>query len=57
VKSLLVQRHAKSSWKDPELTDYDRSLNKRGKNDALKMGKPIKKEKLIPDIILSSSGL
>jgi phosphohistidine phosphatase len=55
VKSLLILRHAKSSWKHPELTDYDRPLNKRGKNDAQQMGKLIRKEKLIPDLIMSSS--
>jgi len=48
VKSLLILRHAKSSWKHPELTDYDRPLNKRGKNDAQQIGK------LIPDLIMSS---
>ena len=55
MKSLLILRHAKSSWKHPELTDYDRPLNKRGKNDAQQMGKLIRKEKLIPDLIMSSS--
>ena len=54
MKSLLILRHAKSSWKHPELPDYDRPLNKRGKNDAPQMGRLIRKEKLIPDIILSS---
>ena len=57
MKSLVILRHAKSSWKHPELTDYDRPLNKRGKNDALQMGKLIRKEKIIPDIILSSSAI
>jgi phosphohistidine phosphatase len=45
MKSLLILRHAKSSWKHPELTDYDRPLNKRGKNDAPRMGKLLKNEK------------
>ena len=57
VKSLLVQRHAKSSWKHPELTDHDRPLNKRGKNDAPCMGKLLQKEKLIPNVIISSTAI
>jgi len=34
MKSLLILRHAKSSWKHPELTDHDRPLSKRGKRDG-----------------------
>jgi phosphohistidine phosphatase SixA len=36
MKTLLVLRHAKSSWKEQDLPDHDRPLNKRGKNDALR---------------------
>lgn len=54
MKTLLLMRHAKSSWDEPELPDFDRPLNKRGEKDAYRMGKLIKKEKLIPDMILSS---
>ena len=39
MKTLLVMRHAKSSWKDSEITDHDRPLNKRGKQDAPRMGR------------------
>lgn len=34
MKTLLLIRHAKSSWDDPGLSDYDRPLNDRGKKDA-----------------------
>ena len=34
LKTLLLIRHAKSSWDDPALTDYERPLNERGKKDA-----------------------
>lgn len=54
MKTLLLMRHAKSSWKDSDLPDFDRPLNKRGEKDAPRMGKLIKKEKLFPDLILSS---
>jgi phosphohistidine phosphatase len=57
VKSLLILRHAKSSWKNPDLPDHDRPLNKRGKNDAPRMGKLLRKENLIPDVIISSTAI
>ena len=52
---LLLLRHAKSSWKNKELDDHDRPLNKRGKRDAIKMGKYLKKINLIPNTIITSS--
>jgi phosphohistidine phosphatase len=57
MKTLLVQRHAKSSWKDPGLDDHDRPLNKRGKTDAPRMGRLVREEGLIPDLILSSTAV
>lgn len=57
MKRLFLLRHAKSSWKDPDLTDHDRPLNKRGKRDAPRMGKLLSDEGLIPDLILSSTAL
>jgi phosphohistidine phosphatase len=55
MKSLLILRHAKSSWKDPELTDHDRPLNKRGKCDAPRIGKLLKNEHLVPEAMISST--
>jgi phosphohistidine phosphatase len=55
MKTLLLLRHAKSSWKDSELDDHDRPLNKRGKRDAPRMGKLLVDENLVPDLIVSSS--
>jgi len=52
MKSLLILRHAKSSWKHPELTDHDRPLNKLGKRDAPRMGKILRSEYLIPEAII-----
>jgi phosphohistidine phosphatase len=57
MKSILVLRHAKSSRKDPDLKDHDRPLNKRGKRDAPRMGRILKKENLVPDIIISSTAM
>jgi phosphohistidine phosphatase len=57
MKTLLILRHAKSSWKEPDLPDHDRPLNKRGKNDAPRMGMLLKDEALVPDLIMSSTAI
>jgi phosphohistidine phosphatase len=54
MKNLIVIRHAKSSWGDPALADFDRPLNKRGKRDAPLMGGILKSRGLIPDRVVSS---
>jgi len=54
MKILILVRHAKSSWKDISLDDFDRPLNKRGKRDAPLMGKLLAGKKLLPDLIISS---
>mgnify|MGYP001057991490 CR=1 FL=1 len=55
MKTLLLMRHAKSSWNQPGLADHDRPLNKRGQQAAPEMGKLLRKEGLIPDMILCST--
>ena len=55
MKTLLILRHAKSSWDNPALSDYDRPLNKRGKRDAPRIGKHLNQQGLVPDCILTSS--
>jgi phosphohistidine phosphatase len=54
-KILLILRHAKSSWKNKDIPDHDRPLNKRGKNQGSKMGKLLKKLDAVPDHIISST--
>lgn len=54
MKRLYLIRHAKSSWKDQDLTDIERPLNTRGKRDAPCMGKRLKDLKVHPDLIVSS---
>jgi phosphohistidine phosphatase len=54
MKTLLLMRHAKSSWKHKDLLDIDRPLNHRGEKDAPKMGTLLKKKEICPDEILSS---
>lgn len=57
MKSLLILRHAKSSWGDPEMEDHQRPLNKRGLKAAPKMGLLLRNKELLPDLILSSSAV
>ena len=55
TRSLLIVRHAKSSWDDLSQKDFDRPLNDRGKKDAPAMAKRLHKEKKIElDAIISS---
>lgn len=54
MKNLFLVRHAKSSWKYKKLTDLERPLNERGKRDAPFMGKLLSRQKIKPDIIMSS---
>ena len=54
MKTLILIRHAKSSWKHPELSDFDRPLNKRGKRDAPMMAARLKERSVQPDHLMSS---
>jgi phosphohistidine phosphatase len=54
-KTLLLLRHAKSSWKDPQLDDHDRPLNSRGRKAAVKIGRLMQDERLMPDLALCST--
>ncbi len=54
MKTLTIVRHAKSSWKDNNLSDRDRPLNQRGEHDAPLMGKRIVAAGIRPSLILCS---
>ena len=54
MKTLYLARHAKSSWKSPELMDIDRPLNKRGKRDAPIMGEALNQKGVNIDLIVTS---
>src|SRR5215212_820320 len=54
MKTLLLLRHAKSSWDNPSQQDFDRPLAERGKRDAPRMGRALKERGPEPDLIVSS---
>jgi len=54
MKLLYLLRHAKSSWDDPDLDDFDRPLNKRGRKSAKAMAEFFRKSGITPQTILCS---
>lgn len=54
MKKIYLIRHAKSSWKDETLDDFERPLNGRGKRDVIFMGKRLKMFDVMPDLIYTS---
>ncbi len=55
MKTVLLLRHAKSSWANARLADFDRPLNGRGERDAPRIGRLLRREDLVPDLIVSSA--
>jgi phosphohistidine phosphatase len=55
MKTLLVLRHAKSSWKESGLADFERPLNARGKQASDRIGRFLRKKKPYPDLVLCST--
>lgn len=54
MKTLYLIRHAKSSWENRNISDFERGLNDRGKRDAPFMAKLLKEKNTAIDLILSS---
>ena len=54
MKHVLLVRHAKSSWDQPGVEDFDRPLNDRGKEDAPKMAARLLEKKVSIDAFISS---
>ena len=57
MKTLLLMRHGKSSWKDTKMKDRERPLNKRGRKSVPRMGELLKEAELVPQVIYSSSAV
>jgi phosphohistidine phosphatase len=54
MKTLLLIRHAKSSWASPEIRDFDRPLNKRGTRNASEMAFRLQQKGIVIDAFVSS---
>ena len=57
MKRVILFRHAKSSWGDPDIEDHDRPLNQRGRLAAPLMGAWLAERGYRPDLVLCSSSL
>jgi phosphohistidine phosphatase len=54
MKTLLLMRHAKSSWADAGQPDFERPLNERGRTAAPLMGRFLHRQSLAPDAVVCS---
>lgn len=57
MKTLYLIRHAKASWEQPELTDFERPLTALGETHAHTIAAELKNNKVKPDLIISSPAL
>ena len=55
MKKIILVRHGKSAWNDPNLNDHDRPLANRGLENVPEMGFRLKEKGIFPDLILSST--
>ena len=55
MKRLTLMRHANAQWKDPQIPDFDRPLNRRGNSEAEAMGRRLLELQLVPTNLLSSN--
>jgi phosphohistidine phosphatase len=57
MRTLYLLRHAKSSWKDDSLRDFDRPLKERGRQAAKLIGRQLAAEKLDSPYVISSPAM
>ena len=57
MRTLYLLRHAKSSWDDPALPDRERPLAPRGRRDARRIGKHLRRLGITPALVLCSSAV
>ena len=57
MKTITIVRHAKSSWDNPDVNDFERPLNARGFADAPIIADRISKLMKLPDLFMSSPAL
>ena len=54
MRLLTLVRHAKSSREYPELSDFERPLNTRGRKEAPAIATRLRKADIKPDLLISS---
>jgi len=54
VKRLTLMRHGDAQWKDPEVADFARPLNRRGNNESEAIARRLAELQLVPDLIITS---
>ncbi len=54
MKHLILVRHAKASWNNPDIADIDRPLNDTGRREVPTMGERLAAREIMPDMIVSS---
>ncbi len=57
MKRLTLMRHANAQWKDPQVSDFDRPLNRRGTSEAEAMSRRLLELNLVPTVLITSSAL
>lgn len=57
MRTVLLLRHAKSSWDDADLADHERPLAKRGTKDAPAIGRFMAASGMVPDLVLCSNAV
>lgn len=55
MRRLYLLRHAKSSWKDPDLADLDRPLARRGRRSSKAIAGYLRGQDIEPELVLCSS--
>lgn len=53
----MILRHAKSSWADAYADDWERPLTDRGQRDAARVGRHLRRLRLVPDLIITSDAV
>ena len=56
-RTLILLRHAKSAWDDPDLDDHDRPLADRGRRDAAEVGRLMAERRIRPELVLCSTSV
>ena len=54
---LYIMRHAKSDWSGPQISDFERPINRRGTRNAIRIGQWMNENNYIPQKIISSPAL